>query len=247
MKPRFTLAILVLVAGLSAAPARLRAVSPAPADSLGIRDLLDLSSASIQDLSPDGRWLAVTISVRRDALGTDYYRDNDPTYLRAPLARLLVVDTKTGAQRAVLLAKKTVRNVTWSPDGARLAMFIVENDALVLNVWDRSSGKLTTMKLPAAQFAAQYIAENSELRWTGDGKQVVFALRTAAWKTESDRALHGADEGAGGRAQRERRLSRMGGAGADVGPALDCGMEHCERHRQDAGTGTADQFLDACQ
>jgi dipeptidyl aminopeptidase/acylaminoacyl peptidase len=155
------------------------------ADSLGIKDLLDLNSTSIQDLSPDGQWLAVTISVRRDGFGTDYYRDNDPTYLRAPQARLVVVDTKTGAQRAVLPVKKTVRNVSWSPDGTRLAMFTVENDALQLSVWDRATGKLTAMKLPPAQYTGVYIAENSEVRWSGDGKQIAFSLRTDAWKKKA--------------------------------------------------------------
>jgi dipeptidyl aminopeptidase/acylaminoacyl peptidase len=153
------------------------ALSPR-ADSLGIRDLLDINTASIQDLSADGRWLAVTITTRRDALGTDYYRDNDPTYLRAPQARLLVIDTRSGAQRAVFPAKKTLRNVTWSPDGTRLAMLVLENDALQLTAWDRVSGKFVVAKTPAGQ----YIAENSEVRWTADGKRILFALRSDGWK-----------------------------------------------------------------
>jgi dipeptidyl aminopeptidase/acylaminoacyl peptidase len=165
-----------------------RDVRPAPvpvrAESLTVRDLLDLNSVSIQDLSADGRWLAVTRSTRRDGLGTDYYRDNDPTYLRAPQAQLLIVDTKSGAQKPVFAAKKTLRNVTWSPDGTRLAMFSVENDALQLSVWDRVASKVTPMKLPASM-PGLYIAENSELRWTADGKQLVFALRTDAWKKKA--------------------------------------------------------------
>ncbi len=176
------LASFVLVSA-AAAPTREAPIAKqrAATDSLGIKDLLDLNSVSIQDLTPDGKWLAVTISVRRDGLGTDYYRDNDPTYLRAPQSRLLVIDTKTGAQRPVFPVKKTVRAANWSPDGTRLAMFLIENDALQLNVWDRGTGKITTLKLPP-QNAGQYIAENSELRWTADGKQLVFALRTDAWK-----------------------------------------------------------------
>ena len=85
-----------MVALALAAPAAASAAIPAQADSLGIRDLLDINTASIQDLSPDGRWLAITIASRRDGLGVDYFHDNDPTYVRGPLARLLVVDTKSG-------------------------------------------------------------------------------------------------------------------------------------------------------
>jgi dipeptidyl aminopeptidase/acylaminoacyl peptidase len=152
------------------------------ADSLTIRDLLDLNSVSIQDLSPDGRWLVVTKSTRRDGLGTNYYRDNDPTYLRAPLSQLVMIDTRSGEQRPIVPARKTFRSAQWSPDGAKLAIFTIENDAIQLGVWDRAANKMTPLKLPAPQYAGHYIAENSELRWTADSKQLAFALRTDAWK-----------------------------------------------------------------
>ena len=148
------------------------------AESLGIKDLLDLRTVSVSDLSADGRWLAMTVSVRRDGLGVDFSRDGDPTYLRGTPAELLIVDTKSLAQRPVFRGKTVVRNAAWSPDASRLAMFVVANDMLQLQVWDRASGKVTSPVLPQGQ----YIAENSELRWTGDGKALAFALRSSAWK-----------------------------------------------------------------
>ncbi|HWP72414.1 MAG TPA: hypothetical protein VNM36_14975, partial [Gemmatimonadaceae bacterium] len=48
------------------------------AESLTIRDMLDLKTVSVADLSSDGRWLALTVSVRRDGLGVDFSRDGDP-------------------------------------------------------------------------------------------------------------------------------------------------------------------------
>ncbi|HKS06690.1 MAG TPA: prolyl oligopeptidase family serine peptidase [Gemmatimonadaceae bacterium] len=152
------------------------------ADSLTIRDLLDMNSVSVQDLSPDGRWLVVTKSTRRDGLGTNYYRDNDPTYLRAAMSQLVLIDTKSGEQRPIVPTRKGFRGAQWSPDGAKLAVFTIENDALQLNVWDRAANKMTPLKLPVPQYAGHYIAENSELRWTADSKQLAFALRTDAWK-----------------------------------------------------------------
>lgn len=151
------------------------------ADSLGIRDLLNINTVSIVDLSADGRWLAITVSQRRDLLGTDGSRDNDPTYLRQAPARLVVVDTRSLGQRDVFKVKKTVRTATWSPDAAKLAMLVVENDAVQVTVWDRASGALTTAKLPAGQ----YVAENSELRWSEDGKTLAFAARADAWKAKA--------------------------------------------------------------
>jgi dipeptidyl aminopeptidase/acylaminoacyl peptidase len=147
-------------------------------DSLTIRDILDMKTVSVADLSSDGKWLAITVAVRREALGNDFSRDGDPTYLRGSPVELLVVDTKSLAQRPVFKGKTVIRGTTWSPDGAKLAMFVVNNEAQQLQVWDRITGRMTSPVLPAGQ----YIAENSELRWSGDGKSLAFALRTNAWK-----------------------------------------------------------------
>jgi dipeptidyl aminopeptidase/acylaminoacyl peptidase len=155
----------------------LTSAAPTP-DSLGIGDLLDVRAVSVADLSSDGRWLALTVALRRDGLGNDFSRDGDPTYLRGSPVELLVVDTKSLAQRPVFRGKTIVRSPTWSPDASRLAMFVVSNQAQQVQVWDRASGRVTTPVLPAGS----YIAENSELRWTGDGKSLAFALRNNAWK-----------------------------------------------------------------
>ena len=148
------------------------------ADSLTARDILDIRTTSVADLSSDGKWLALTVSLRRDGLGADFSRDGDPTYLRATPVELLIVDTKSLAQRPVFRAKTAVRGTTWSPDASRLAMFVVANEAQQLQVWDRTTGRITSPVLPQGY----YIAENSELRWSGDGKSLAFALRSNAWK-----------------------------------------------------------------
>src|SRR5687768_9163055 len=151
----------------------------AVADStLSVRDILDIKTTSVADLSSDGKWLAVTVSLRRDGLGADFSRDGDPTYLRVTPVELLIVDTKSLAQRPVFRAKTAVRGTTWSPDASRLAMFVVANGAQQLQVWDRATGRITSPVLPQGF----YIAENSELRWSGDGKSLAFALRSNAWK-----------------------------------------------------------------
>ena len=156
-------------------------VLAARADSLGIRDLLDIATTTVADLSADGRWLALTITTRRDQLGAEAARDGDPSYLRAILTRLIVVDTKSLAQRAVFPTKKSVRGATWNPDGSKLAMIVLENDAQSVTVWDRASGKLSSAKLPATH----YVAENSELRWSDDGAALVFAARQVGWKAKA--------------------------------------------------------------
>ena len=182
---RFTrLAVLVpiVVTLVAATPAQAprSATVAVRADSLSIRDLLDINTSAIADLSADGRWLAMTVSTRRDGLGIDSFRDNDPTYLRPSPAQLFVVDTKSLARKPVFATKKTIRQAAFSPDGAKLAMLVVEGDALQVTVWDRATQKFTNPAIPAGQ----YVAENSELRWSEDGKSLAFALRTDAWKAK---------------------------------------------------------------
>jgi dipeptidyl aminopeptidase/acylaminoacyl peptidase len=163
-------------------PNRTPAATAVSSDSLGVADILDIKTVSVADLSSDGRWLAITVSTRRDGLGVDFSRDGDPTYLRGAPVELLIVDTRNLAQRPVFRGKTVVRGTTWSPDASKLATFVVNNGSQQLQVWDRLTGRITTATIPAGQ----YIAENSELRWTSDGKSIAFALRQNAWK---ERAL----------------------------------------------------------
>lgn len=158
-----------------------RPATRAAAESLSIGDLLDLRTASVADLSHDGRWLAVTVTTRRDALGADGSRDGDPTYVRATPAELLVIDTRSMAQRPVFRAKTAVRSVTWSSDASRLAMLVIANESIAVQVWDRATGRFSSPVLPGGT----YVAENSELRWNGDGTALAFALRTNAWKARA--------------------------------------------------------------
>ena len=144
-------------------------------------DALDVVSASIGDLSDDGRWLAVTTTVRRDQYGQDYRRDSDPTYARGVPVRLVVVDTRTGATQNVFSDKRPVRAPQWSPDGRRLAMLIFNGDVYEPAVWDRTTGKFTVSHLPAGK----YVAESSDVRWTADGSALVFAVHTLDWRKKA--------------------------------------------------------------
>ena len=141
-------------------------------------DALDVASYSIGDLSADGRWLAATSTTRRAGLGVDYRRDGDPTYIRPAAQRVWVIDTHSGAARAVFPDARNVRALRWSPDGKRLAMLLLDGESFRPVIYDVASAKLSAVKVPAGT----YVAENSELQWMPDGQHVAFALRTPAWK-----------------------------------------------------------------
>jgi dipeptidyl aminopeptidase/acylaminoacyl peptidase len=60
-------------------------------------------------------------------------------------------------------------------------MFVIQNQTQQIQVWERASGKITPVRLAAGH----YPAEGSELRWTEDGKSLLFAVRTEAWKAKA--------------------------------------------------------------
>jgi|tagenome__1003787_1003787.scaffolds.fasta_scaffold20989455_7 dipeptidyl aminopeptidase/acylaminoacyl peptidase len=175
---------LVLAAGASAQPAPTGQQSAAPAaaaDSLfTAEDGLDIVSYNALDLTSDGRWLAATSQSRRDGLGVDYRRDGDPTYIRPGASRLWVIDTRSGAARAVYPDKRNVRAGRWSPDGSRLALLVFDAKVGAFQpvIWDRESGRLTAVAAPQGK----YVAENSELRWSADGKRLLYSLHALAWR-----------------------------------------------------------------
>ena len=171
---------LAAIASAQPAPTAQRAV-PAAGDSLFTADDgLDIVSYNALDLTSDGRWLAATSQSRRDALGVDYRRDGDPTYIRPAASRVWVIDTQTGASRAIYPDKRNLRTARWSPDGSRLALLVLDGKSGVFQpvIWERASGRLTTIAAPAGK----YVAENSELRWSADGKRLLYSLHSTAWR-----------------------------------------------------------------
>src|SRR5687768_17653370 len=157
--------------GFAQAPTATRA-------SFSVDDALNVVTYSQSDLSEDGRWLATVSATRRDGLGVDYRRDGDPTYIRPAAGTVWVVETATGKSRAIFPDKRNVRSLAWSPDGARLAMLVLHNEAFQPVIWERATGKTTTVQPPAGS----YVAENSDVRWSASGASIVFSLHRDTWK-----------------------------------------------------------------
>jgi len=137
-------------------------------------DLLNISTVNAGEFSPDGRWLVVRIGKRRDGLSYDASREGDPSYTRPSGARVLVLDTKTGDTTVVIGVPRTIGATAWSKSGALLA--IATRDSIpMLFVWD-----VATKRLRSVSLAGNRLAENSDLRWTDDGKLVV-SIRERGW------------------------------------------------------------------
>ncbi len=169
----------LLIAAVAVATPAMRAQAPLRT-AFTANDALDVTTAQIADLSADGRWLLVSVATRRDALGVDYRRDTDPTYLRVSPSRLRLIDTRDGTAKNVFPDARPTRSPVWSPDGARVAMLMLRDDRLEPMIWDRATGRTRTLTVPTGM----YIAENSDVRWTNDGTRLIVALHTDTWKRD---------------------------------------------------------------
>jgi dipeptidyl aminopeptidase/acylaminoacyl peptidase len=173
-----SLAIAVL---LTLASLPLRATAQTANSLFTVDDLLDVANVNIADLSDDGRWLAATSGSLRDRIGIDNHRFGDPTYVAPSVVEVWVIDTQTAKPQMVFQGKRQVRGLKWSPDASRLALFVLKADIFEPMIWERATGKLLNVKLPAGKQAA----DNAELDWSADGSQLLLALRTDSWRKKA--------------------------------------------------------------
>lgn len=146
----------------------------APQSAFAVDDLFDTVTLRAADLSPDGRWLAVTASTLRDRIGIDNYRYGDPTYIAPALAEVWIVDTPTAERRRLFPELEQVRSLKWSPGGERLAFLLLNEGKFEPMVWERTTGKMSPVGLPAGTRASL----NTELQWNPSGDRLYFALQT---------------------------------------------------------------------
>src|SRR6266508_465182 len=150
-------------------------------DRLVDRFVLDTVSATVGDVSRDGKWLAATTGSLRGRIGIDNARFQDPTYTPPSLVDVLIIETATGKAERLFPAARQVRGFKWSPDGSRLAFFALKDGVFEPVLWERATATVRAIALPAGREAA----ENAEFEWSRDGSELLFAVRGSAWRLES--------------------------------------------------------------
>jgi dipeptidyl aminopeptidase/acylaminoacyl peptidase len=156
-----------------------------------IDDALAVRSARIEDVSDDGRWIALSVRTRRDGLGVDASRYGDPTYVAPALGDFQLIDATTGRTRAILPGTVDVRGSAFSKDGAQLAFFQRRGDDYTLHIVDVASGRARAVPLASGKS----IASNSPLVWSPDGRSVLVALRPDGWAAGARAAFMQLTEG----------------------------------------------------
>jgi len=156
-----------------------QASTPAQAREFTAEDMLKVSTASVLDLSDDGRRVAVNVRRAFDNAEVDNRRFGDPTYVPPAQGRLLVIETQSGATDTPFADLVNVRQAAWSHDGRRLAVLTISNTAPAgIYIWDAVAK--TRTEVPHAS----PLADGSGLEWTADDSRLIVALR----KREDDNA-----------------------------------------------------------
>ncbi len=150
-------------------------------DRLVDRFVLDTVSATVGDVSRDGKWLAATTGSLRGRIGIDNTRFQDPTYTPPSVVDVWVIETATGKSQHVFPDKRQVRGFKWSPDSSRLAFFALKDGVFEPMLWERTTATLRPIPSPPGKGAA----ENAELEWSRDGSEVLFAVRSGDWRLEA--------------------------------------------------------------
>jgi dipeptidyl aminopeptidase/acylaminoacyl peptidase len=168
-RPAAAAALAVACATLSATP-RVPAQTGRP---FTAEDMLKVSTASVLDLSDDGRRAAVSVRRAYDNAEVDNRRYGDPTYLPPSRVTLQVIDTQTGAAQSPFGGLVEVRQAAWSHDGRRLAILTASNGVPAgLHIWDAERKSMTEVPRTAP------IAAGSGLDWTADDSRLIVALRS---------------------------------------------------------------------
>ena len=183
--------LLVMAARPAASGQDGRSGTPLTAD-----DLLTVTTASVLDMTDDGRSVAYTTRRPLDNATTDHRRYGDPTYIAPSAVRLFVVNTATGANTPVLPVLADIRQAAWSHGGTRLAFLQLQpGDAagpvVRLRIWDAARNAVRDVALAGAG----RIAANSSLNWSADDARIILALRSPARDEEARKRFKALTDG----------------------------------------------------
>ena len=88
-----------MLAAAQSSPPRCSSPSAQSLDPITAEDTLKVQTASVLDLSEDGRFVAIGARRLYDNAETNHRRYGDPTYFAPTMVELQVIDTRTGAAR----------------------------------------------------------------------------------------------------------------------------------------------------
>lgn len=139
-------------------------------------DAIKVKTLSNPCLSPDGAYLAgLRSESTRNRFGIDHFRFRDPSYIRPADYELMVYtldDNSSG-----VIDRGNISNLSWSPDGNKLAYFKILENQYRLFIFDQSTKRVNPLNLQSDL----RISANSALEWMPDSQSILLALREKGW------------------------------------------------------------------
>ena len=154
-------------------------------------EMLKVENTNITGVTDDGLFVAVTSSSSRDRLGIDHFRFADPTYVQQRTSRLYVLNTESGEQNEVTDRPTVIQTSAWSPDNRTLAVILMDNQRVTLQMYDAEQDRLRELK-PRTDLE---IASNTDLTWTPDGSGLILSLRAEGWRAKADSMYRAINDG----------------------------------------------------
>jgi dipeptidyl aminopeptidase/acylaminoacyl peptidase len=114
-----------LVLSLMIVPALSAFMAPASAAVVSAEDMLSVKRSYYADISPDGNWIAYTLSVPRDA--------NEEA--GGAYSELYLVSTRTGEILPFITGKVNIGSPLFSPDGRKVGFTMSRGEKAKTQVW----------------------------------------------------------------------------------------------------------------
>jgi dipeptidyl aminopeptidase/acylaminoacyl peptidase len=133
-------------------------------------DMLSVKRSYYADISPDGAWIAYTLSVPRDA-------NDEPG---GAYSELYLVSTKTGEIRPFITGKVSVGSPRFSPDGKKIAFTMSRGEKAKTQVWMIPVDGGESVQVTDADTGA------GSFRWLPDGSGIAWLQMESEPKVEKD-------------------------------------------------------------
>src|SRR5678815_999380 len=130
------------------------------------------------DLSPDGEWVAYTLTDPRrrklQGLPSDQWKVFTCTGAPYALANtdLLISNVKTGQTINISSGKGANWGPSWSPDGKSLAFYSDRSGKAHVWIWERATGKLRALTTAVVHARLRF----EKIFWTPDSRQVLTKI-----------------------------------------------------------------------
>jgi dipeptidyl aminopeptidase/acylaminoacyl peptidase len=134
------------------------------------QDVWSIKTCSSAEISPNGKWIAYTVSVPREA-------NDEPG---GAYSELYVISLETGNIRPFITGKVNIGSPRWSPDSSKIAFLTDRGEKASTQVW------IIPVDGGEAFQATRAETSVSDFRWHPSGEKIAYIATTPSSKREKE-------------------------------------------------------------